>query len=438
MRLSTALVVFAALTALVVFGPARSTAGAAGELPVPSSIDATGATDVTDLLNGFLARVPPGTTVSFPARARYRVEGTVVIANRRDVTIEGNGATLFATTDGSGIRPTRGAQRAAWPRLRQQLRIRGGSGITVHDLSVQGANPNGGATAAAYVPRLEGQSGIAVQRAAGVVLDAVHVSDTYGDAVYVIGASTNVTVRNSTLERTGRQGVAVVNGQKIVVEDNQIRDVARSVFDLEPGGRALAQDVHLRNNTIGDYANFLLAAGGGGPGVNDIWLEGNQVDGGNGVSVYAGIEGRRRTGYHIIENTGSGEVRPPSGTGRAGVIQLTNLDGVEIRGNRQSVADVPAISLDRVCNATVAANRFPGASTDEQVVAPCGAAGPSSTTRAPSPTSTTVVTAPPAVADDGDDLGPRIAAGVVGFAAGLAVAFAVFVVWRRGRRRTSG
>ena len=108
----------------------------------------------------------------------------------------------------------------------------------MRNVTVRGANPNGGATAAAYVPALEGQAGIVVQRATGVVIDSVHVSDTYGDAVYITGGATDVTIRRSTFERTGRQGVAIVNGQRIVVEDNEIRGVARSVFDLEPVGRA--------------------------------------------------------------------------------------------------------------------------------------------------------------------------------------------------------
>jgi len=415
-------------------------AAAVAELPIPDSIDATGATDVTDVLNTFLANVGPGTTVTFPARARYRVEGTVLLPNWRGVTLDGNGATLFATTDGSDIQPSRGAQRARWPRLRQQLRIRGGTGITVRDLVVQGANPNGGATPDAYVPALEGQAGITVQRATGVLLESVQISDTYGDAVYIVGNSSDVTIRSSTFERIGRQGVAVVNGQKGVVEDNEIRGVSRSVFDLEPGGRSLAQDIQLRNNRIGDYGNFLLAAGGGGAGVNDVLLQGNEVDGGNGVSVYAGIEGRRRVNYRILDNTGTGDARPPPGTGRPGLIQLLNLDAVEIRGNRQGVDGVPAISLDRVCGATVRDNDFPGAQPVEEVVVPCGGAGPGPTARTAPPPTTPLpsgsATGTGAEADD--DTGSLLVPGLVGFAAGLAVAFAGFVLWRRRAGRAPG
>lgn len=406
---------------------------------MPDAIDASGRTDVTDLLNALLARVPPGSVVAFPRDGRYRIEGTLVLANARDVTIEGNGASFVATTDGAGVVPGRG-QRAHWPRLRQQWRIRGGSGITLRNLTIQGANPNGGATPAAYVPALEGQAGVAIQRASGVRLESVHVTDTYGDGVWVAGGSTDVTIRDSTFERLGRQGVAIVNGERIVVEASRLRDISRSVFDLEPVGRSRAQDVRLRDNEVGDYGNFLLAAGGSGPGVNDVWLERNRVAGGHGVSVaagFAGVEQRRRTGLHIIANRGTGEQRPASGTGRAGLIQLENLDQVEIRDNRQAVASGPAISLDRVCDVAVAGNDFSGARPEQQVVTPCRAAAPVPSSRVPSSVvpSTTTPATPTSDSGDSTDIAALLAASLVGFAAGLAVAAVAFVAWTRGGRR---
>jgi hypothetical protein len=429
---------------LVLLGLAGQTsvpaAGAATvEVPVPATIDGTGRADVTQLLTAFLQRLPPGAVVGFPNDARYRIEGTVVLSNARDVTIDGHGATFFATTDGSGVLPGRaGGPRAHWPRLRAQWRIRGGSGVTLRDMNVQGANPKGGATADAFVPDLEGQAGIAIQRATGVTVDDVHISDTYGDGVWITGHSTDVTVRGSTIERIGRQGVAVVNGERVVVEGNRLRGISRSVFDLEPAGRAVAQDVRLRDNDVGDYGNFLLAAGGGGPGVNDVLLEGNRVDGGHGVSVFAGIPTQRRSGYRIVDNTGTGSVRPVPGTDRPGLIQLANLDRVEIRGNRQRVDGVPAVSLDRVCDVTVEGNDFAGADPEREEVAPCGAAAaPSSipSTRAPGP-ATTLPTSPNAAGDSSDggtDLLLVLGVAAAGFAAGIAASFVVFQVWRRGR-----
>jgi len=345
-------------------------AGAATVVPVPATIDRSGASDVTDPLNTFFAGLAPGSTVVFPPASRYRVEGVLMLFGRHDLTIEGNGSTVFAMTDGSGVAPPRGGYRAYWPRRREHWHIRDSTNVTLRNLTVQGANPNGGATPEAYVPALEGQAGIAISRSDNVVLDSMRIQDTYGDFVWVTGAATNVTIRHGTFLRSGRQGIAIVNAQDVLVEDNDIRDVARSVFDLEPAGRARAERVRLQSNRVGNYTNFLLGAVGGGPGVNDVWLVGNRVNGGNGVSVAAGFTKKPRRDLHILWNIGTGTARPPSGATQPGLIQLTNLDGVEIHGNTQGVGGVPAISLDRVCNLTVANNSFRGASTPLLVLAP--------------------------------------------------------------------
>lgn len=403
-------------------------------VPVPATIDGSGRSDVTQPLTAFLARLPDGAVVSFPSGARYRIEGTVVLQKARDVTIDGHGATFFATTDGAGVPPAKGGPRSSWPRLRAQWRIRAGSNVTLRDMNVQGANPHGGATAAAYVPALEGQAGIAVQRSTGVTVDGVHISDTYGDGIWVTGGSTDVSVRDTTIERIGRQGVAVVNGQRVTVQGSRLRGISRSVFDLEPPGRAVVQGITLQGNDVGDYGNFLLAAGGGGPGVNDVTLEGNRVDGGHGVSVFAGIAGRRRMGYRIVDNTGTGTARPVPGTSRPGLIQLANLDRVEIRGNRQRVDGVPAVSLDRVCAVTVADNDFAGARPEQQVVAPCGAAAAPSSRPAPASTPSTAASAPnPTVPDSSDSGSNLLVVGVLlaTFGAGIGVGIAGLTWWRR-------
>ncbi|HET6361721.1 MAG TPA: hypothetical protein VFH11_06655, partial [Gemmatimonadota bacterium] len=120
------------------------------------AIDATGTWDVTGPLNSYLASVPNGSVIQLPAGARYRVEGIVRLVGRKNLTIEGNGALLFANSTGSGATPPPGFDRN-WPRNRYHLEIRGGSGIVIRNLVVRGANPNAGMNDAAYVSALEAQ-----------------------------------------------------------------------------------------------------------------------------------------------------------------------------------------------------------------------------------------------------------------------------------------
>jgi hypothetical protein len=371
-------VVLAALVAAGLAAPVVDAApvGADTVVKVPDTIDRTGATDVTGPLNAFLAGVGPQSTVVFPRDGAYRVEGVLFLFDKVDVTIEGNGSVLFAMTDGSGLAPPKSGYRAYWPRRREHIHIRRGYNVTLRNLVVHGANPRGGATPEAYVVGLEGQAGVTISRSMNVVLDRMRIEDTYGDFVWITGRSSFVTIRNSSMARSGRQGIAVVNARTILIENNDIRDVARSVFDLEPAGRAVAEDVSMRANRVGNYRNFLLAALGGGPGVNDVWLRDNEIDGANGVTVAAGFWKLRRRNLHILDNVGTGVVRAPSRTAlngliHRGLIQLTNLDGVEIRGNRQATADAPAISLEGVCGVILENNAFPGATPEVDELAPC-------------------------------------------------------------------
>src|SRR5207248_6077073 len=122
MRLPTAL--FAVVTCVTISVATASADQAV--YPVPLTIDSTGTTDVTSQLTNFVAGVPDGSTISFRAGGRYRTEGTLRFPNRHNLTIDGAGATLFATTTGSPGRTH------VW--------FAGGGPVTVRDLDVVGAN----------------------------------------------------------------------------------------------------------------------------------------------------------------------------------------------------------------------------------------------------------------------------------------------------------
>ncbi len=325
---------------------------------VPSGIDATGSRDVTAELNTFLASQSAGTTIAFPEHGRYRIEGVVLASGLQDVTIEGHGSTLFATTDGSGGPPPFYNYRAHWPRLREHVEIRDSQRVTVHDLTVEGPNRDG-----TFRAELEGQAAFVVTRSSGVTLDGITARATYGDGVYVVGGSVDVTVRRCVLDHNGRQGVAVVDGDNVTVEECTIRSTGRSVIDLEPA-HGLVRTVHVRNNRVEGYVNFLLAAVGAGTGVQDVWLENNQVKGGRGISVYAGTERSTRTGIHVIGNRSEGSSGGYEGT----LMRFTRFDGVEVRGNHQRVsAGTTPVVLHNSCNATVSGNDFGSVSSADVV-----------------------------------------------------------------------
>ncbi len=360
-------VVAAAVVALAVgIAAPIPRAHAADVVDVPSGIDATGARDVTAELNAFFAGLPDGATVRFTRDGRYDVEGMLFLSGKRSITIEGRGATIRAETDGASMPVPRWGYRSAWPRSRAHVVVENTSGLTVRDLTVRGPNTGG-----AYRPPLEGQAAFVIKASSGVTFDRVTLRDTYGDGVYIVGGSSAIRLRNCTLDHNGRQGVAVVSGQDITIERCTIRGTGRSAVDLEPGFGP-AGPVRVQDNEISDVGNLMLAAGGGGSGVTDVWFLRNRVHGGRGVSVYAGNDRYLRTGIHIVDNVGDGTSAGLDGA----LMTFIRFDGVEVRGNTQRVGpDVVPVALRNSCHAEVSRNDFGDGSTTPESTGDCTAPG---------------------------------------------------------------
>jgi hypothetical protein len=312
------------------------------------AIDATGNSDVTADLQALFDRTPDGGVVQLQAGADYRVEGTLVIKDRRDLRIEGNGARIFATTTAH--------------RTRYHLRLVGGSDLVVRNLEVQGANPHAGDDDRGYVPELEAQHGISLDGVTDVELVGVYVHDTYGDLVYVgmhpddSRWSQGVWVHDSVFARSGRQGIAVVAARDVVIEHNVLTDMRRATIDLEPSAASWgAENIHILENDVGPGRLLFVAAGGNGP-VNWVVVARNTLQG-RGLSVHVvPPEGARRQRFWVVDNTSDlVAVKQP--------LQFTRTDGVVVHGNRQPVDERYALveSTDS-CDVAITENDIaPGA-----------------------------------------------------------------------------
>ena len=424
-------------------------------IAVPDTIDPTGETDVSAELGTFIALAPTGAIVEFAEAATYRIDAGLEIRRVGSITIDGNDATLLAPDDGATADPPRRAQRSRWPRNRRMLAIVGTDQVTIRDLTIDGPNPR-----ATFVPELEGQAGVFVARSNFVTLDRIAVREVYGDGVYVTGTSQAVVVVNSEFESIGRQGIAIVQGTDIQITANSFDKVARSVVDVEPTRNAEVRNVDIRDNTIGDYENFALAAAGGGPNVDDIVFTDNSITGGRGLSVFAGVPRQPRSGLTITNNRS--QVPSTAAIGPT-PLQITNYSEVTIERNTSTVTNgTDVVTLNAVCAVEIADNVWPGARREVVEIADCGAlaeppptvAIPPRTTQPTDPNaSTSTSTAAPAVTksppahrdpdspdsldnldkpgDDGDDAVPAGAALVIGLVLG---ALGMLVVQRRASR----
>ncbi len=415
----------AGLLFAVLVGVAITSAHAQGQqtVPLPESIDRRGTHDVTAEMNSFFAQVPDGSTVVFPSGGRYRVEGTLLFEDRRNLTFDGNGSEVFAATEGE--------------KRRLHFEFVRGADITIRDLRVKGGNPQAGLAKEAYDREREFQHGFSFRGTEGVLLERVTVTDVYGDFVYlgydVRGNgewTTDVVVRHSTFERNGRQGMTITGAEEVVIEGNRFTDVRHNVIDIEANDeKGGGQSVRIEGNEARNWRFYFLTIGGQGT-VNEVSALNNQLSGRFlGVLVKPARLGLStpRSGLVIANNTSDTPARRSP-------IDITGLQGGRIEGNVQPFEEgVPAIRLVNSCDVAVGGNTFPGAKSEVERVGECGMAVDD-----------------PAGSDDGDDadVGDGASSGVElsggemvalgGVVVLLLVALGAFVVRdRRTSRRSS-
>jgi hypothetical protein len=293
--------------------PARAT------VTVPGTIDPTGATDVTAALQRFIAAAPRGSTVVLRHRARYRLDGTLQLRDRSGLTLDGNGATLFAATPG-------GPYRAA-------IRLLGGRSWTLRNLTVTGPKPSD----AGFDPALQWQHGIDLRGVRGATLRGVTVRDVWGDGIYV-GLSTDgaawsrdVSIIDSGSAGTGRMGVAVTAGRDVLVHGGTWSQPGLSTFDIEPNGApGGVRRVTVERATLGAGSRArALDITGSGP-VSDITFRDNILIGRPPHVRFD--QGQKRPRDITVQDNLSSVLF--TGPGPAAMV-FRNTDGVTVRGNRQ-------------------------------------------------------------------------------------------------------
>jgi hypothetical protein len=305
------------------------------------AIDATGATDVTAELQALFDRTPNGGVARLAPDGDYRVDGMIVLSDRRDLVIDGNGARIFAGTTGEPGR--------------NQLRFLGGSGIKVRNLEIQGANPNGGRDG--YVPEFEFQAAITIAGVTDIEIDRVNIHDTYGDLIFIDRRkerddrdTVGVWIHHSTLARSGRQGIAVIDGRDIVIERNRFTDMARGTVDLEPAGALAVENVHIIDNHVGPGQLLFVPMAGGAP-VNRVVIARNTLRG-RVLSVSAKTpQGQRRRQFWVVDNTSDTPANGPP-------VEFFRVDGASVHGNRQPVTAQgrALVTTTDTCDIAVARN----------------------------------------------------------------------------------
>ena len=309
------------------------------KLAVPTSIDASGATDVSSKLQAFINDAPNGSTIRLRAGGTYRLGEVLRLRGKQRITIDGNGATLKLS--GSGFTST-----AIFVEQRSD-------DVVIRDVTIAGNHAAAGTSAACCDG--EGQHGIAVWGSTDVLIERVDVSRVGGDCFNVNAHdktvwSKRVTIRDSVCQLTGRMGVHINAGADVRIVDNVFDQIGYAVIASEPNQNDLgATDVVIRGNDIGSYSltsnykGYLFYAcdapwSNGGAVVRDVTVTGNTVAG-NRAGKDNSMMGLRtlicdevNASNIVVTNNTAG--KPVDGP----VMRINDVTGVTVTGNTQPLS----------------------------------------------------------------------------------------------------
>ena len=292
-------------------------------IAVPSTIDATGATDVSAALISLVGSVPDGSTIVFKAGGVYRLNAALKFAHRHNLTFEGNGATLKA---GGG---TTEASSLFW--LGSYLG--GNTGIVIRNFTLVGNSTTPGV----FQVGREGAHGILVDSGSGIEISSVTVSGVWGDCLYVGSWADGVSFHDSTCSSNGRNGVTVTSARNLTVQRVAFPKAGYCTFDIEPNTSSEgASNIRFLDNTAGSWSNsFLSAEGASGSVVNGVTVSGNTVTGASLVTI---IQLDRRQNIVFTNNTSRVSASGP-------VLRFAHIDGLTVTGNVQPLSSGSLASI---------------------------------------------------------------------------------------------
>jgi hypothetical protein len=269
-----------ALAVLAVGRPARASTAVA----VPASACSETA-DSAPAIQAFLATVPNGSTVTFPAGARCMVATSLDLGiaptgqpQRADTVYDLNGATIFRTTEPAACdKPGCNAPL---------VDLQGVQRVSLRDGTIQGgvAPPADGPPA--YNPAIEHDHGIAVHGDTGVTLTGLTIRDTGGDCVDVDedstthAPSTDITIAGSatapfTCAQGARQGISANDVDGLSITGVTFELISHSGVDLEPHKNGYIKSVEIRACRFGWVGGYAISGHGSGEVWSDVTIAGN-------------------------------------------------------------------------------------------------------------------------------------------------------------------
>ena len=315
---------------------------------VPSSIDATGATDVGSALQSFINGQPDGSVITFPVNGVYQLSTGIRLDSRHNLVFDGRGTTIRTT--GSGGSALSSPFVLSWASSNTDIWIR--------NFILEGNNTRTGA--AIYDGAQESQMGIDLNGGARIELSGLTIRRMNGDGLYAnentptAGSATawptDIWFHDSSIDSVGRNAFTINSGRRVTLERNVIDHVGGSVLDIEPDlDTQGAVDLILRNNTVGAWGlspkytmHFVACASGWegtGARVDGVTITGNTVTVGapespnnhNAPGLFTEFGRPARMSRITFTNNTSTKI------GGGPALRFSRIDGLTVNGNTQPV-----------------------------------------------------------------------------------------------------
>jgi hypothetical protein len=318
--------------------------------------DATGTTDVTAALATFL-NGGSGAASCLKPGGTYRISGQLHLQGVTNATVDGQGATIRQTT-----RATNEIVLVDY----------GSTAVTLRNLTIVGANPSPGLWNLTY----EHNHGIRLGGVRNSEVANVTIRNVGGDGFYLAGAyqpggafrfDDTIRVHDSTVEGTGRMGVAVTDGaNNLTIDHNTFAHVAYYTLDFEANGHVFAGvaagsiNTRFTDNTLGPqpysaggsgqptgHAFVVTGTSGGGP-AEGITVSRNTIAGRSfDVGVYN--NGGTRKAITVSDNRSDTRVAGPAMT-------FAGVAGLTVTGNVQPLSSGSLVSTSGCTNVVISGN----------------------------------------------------------------------------------
>lgn len=286
--------VFAAVVAVVVFVVIAGSSNGGEAKPAPpidasrlGSIPADCSRNVEQALSTFINSARDGSTVKFPAGACYAQGGRIEVRDKRNLTIDGNGASFKSSAPNSGLKIN-----PNWLILR-------GRGVRIKNMKIVGNFRLGGERSQQRVNEatVDGvgnqfNMGIGIYGGDGNHVTDLRIDDVFGDGIavnvahYVEGSAADpldtprdVHIERVKVTRAARHCFSPSQAVGFWLEDSEANDCWYGGFDAELDNvDQKLQDVHLLRNTFNGFNMFgiVVPVAGKGTNVKDIEIRDNR------------------------------------------------------------------------------------------------------------------------------------------------------------------